>query len=72
MYWLTISGISREFIFCNVFKALKSFMVIPMTIPFPVHVYERLFSKLSIVKTKLRNAILQEHLGNILTMFIKQ
>lgn len=68
MDWLTISGTSREVIFCNVFKALKSFMVIPVT----TCSCERSFSKLSIVKTKLRSAMLQERLDNLLTMFIEQ
>lgn len=66
--WLTISGTSREVIFCNVFKALKSFMVIPVT----TCSCERSFSKLSIVKTKLRSAMLQKRLENLLTMFIEQ
>jgi len=48
MDWLTISGTSREVIFCNVFKALKSFMVIPVT----TCSCERSFSKLSIVKNQ--------------------
>jgi len=68
MDWLTISGTSREVIFCDVYKSLKSFMVIPVT----TCSCERTFSKLSIVKTKLRNAMLQERLDNLLTMFIEQ
>jgi len=68
MDWLTISGTSREVIFCNVFKALKSFMIIPVT----TCSCKRSFSKLSIVKNKLRSAMLQERLGNLLTMFIEQ
>lgn len=68
MDWLTISGTSREVIFSNLFKALKSFMVIPVT----TCSCERSFSKLSIVKTKLRSAMLQERLDNLLTMFIEQ
>lgn len=68
MDWLTISGTSKEVIFYNVYKSLKSFMVIPV----PTCSCERSFSKLSIVKTKLRSAMLQERLDNLLTMFIEQ
>jgi len=68
MDWLTIPGTNREVIFCNVFKALKLFMVIPVT----TCSCERLFSKFSIVKTNLRSAMLQESLDNLLTMFIEQ
>lgn len=68
MDWLTISGTSREVIFCNVYKSLKSFIIIPVT----TCSCERSFSKLSIFKTKLRSAMLQERLDNLLTMFIEQ
>jgi len=64
--WLTTPGASREVIFCNIFKALKSFMVIPVT----TCSCEKSFSKLSIVKTKLRSIMSQERLDNLLTMFI--
>ena len=63
-----MSGTSREVIFCNTFKALKEFIVIPVT----TCSCERSFSKLSIVKTKLRSTMLQERLDNLLTMFIEQ
>jgi len=48
MDWLTTSGTSREVIFYNIFKALKSFIVIPVTICS----CEISFSKLSIVKNQ--------------------
>lgn len=54
--WLTQSNYGRETIFCNVFKALKTFMVIPVT----SCSCERSFSKLSIVKTKLRSTMTQD------------
>jgi len=68
LYWLNFSETSREVIFCNVFKTLKLFVVIPVT----TYSCERSFSNLSIVKTKLRSAMLQERLDNLLTMFIEQ
>lgn len=43
-----------------------------MVIPVTTCSCERSFSKLSIVKTKLRSAMLQERLDNLLTMFIEQ
>lgn len=46
---LTEFNYKSETIFCNIGKALKMFMVIPVT----NWSYERTFSKLSIIKTKL-------------------
>jgi len=66
--WLTQSNYGRETIFCNVFKALKTFMVIPVT----SCSCERSFSKLSIVKTKLRSTMRQDRLDSLLTIFIEQ
>ncbi|XP_060846280.1 zinc finger MYM-type protein 1-like [Rhopalosiphum padi] len=66
--WLTQSNYGRETIFCNVFKALKTFMVIPVT----SCSCERSFSKLSIVKTKLRSTMRQDRLNSLLTIFIEQ
>jgi hypothetical protein len=61
-------GTNREVIFCNIFKALKQFMVIPVI----TCSCQKSFSKLSTVKTKLRSTMLQELLDNLLTMFIEQ
>ncbi|CAI6369554.1 unnamed protein product [Macrosiphum euphorbiae] len=57
--WLTQSNCGRETIFCNVIKALKTFMIIPVT----SCACERSFSKLSIVKTKLRSTMTQDSLS---------
>lgn len=43
-----------------------------MAIPVKVCTCERTFSKLSIVKTKLRSTMKQERLDGLLTMFIEQ
>jgi len=59
--WITMSGTSREVIFCNTFKTLKEFIVIPVT----TCSCERSFSKLSLVKTKLRSTMLQGRLVNL-------
>lgn len=66
--WLTMSDTGRNVIFCNIFKAIKQFMVIPVT----TCSCERSFSKLSIIKIKLRSTMLQERLDHLLTMFIEQ
>jgi len=66
--WLTQSNCGRETIFCNVIKALKTFMIIPVT----SCACERSFSKLSIVKTKLRSTMTQDRLDGLLTIFIEQ
>ena len=66
--WLTQSNYGRETIFCNVFKALKTFMVIPVT----SCSCERSFSKLSVVKIKLRSTMTQGRLDSLLTIFIEQ
>lgn len=66
--WLTQSNYGRETIFYNVFKALKTFMVIPVT----SCSCKRSFSKLSIVKTKLCSTMRQDRLNSLLTIFIEQ
>ncbi|XP_025192029.1 protein FAM200B-like [Melanaphis sacchari] len=66
--WLTNNNSDRTAIFNNFFKAIKSFVVIPVT----SCSCERSFSKLSIVKSKLRSTMGQDRLDGLLTMFIEQ
>lgn len=68
MNWLTESNCGRETIFTNFFNILKIFMVIPVT----SCSRERTFSKLSIVKNKLRSTITHDRLCNFLNIFIEQ
>jgi len=63
--WLTNSNSDRTAIFNNFFKAIQSFIVIPVT----SCSCERSFSKLSIVKSKLRSTMGQDRLDGLLTMF---
>jgi hypothetical protein len=63
-----VFGTNKEVIFCNVLKAIKSFISICVT----TCSCEKLFSKLSIVKTKFISAMLQKRLDNLLSMFIEQ
>lgn len=58
----------RSTIFKNVFIVLKSFVTIPVT----SCGCKRSFSKLSIIKTKLRSTMNQERLDALLYMFIEQ
>lgn len=53
----------RKTIYFNFFKALQIFMAIPVT----SCTCKRTFSKLSIVKTKLRSTMKQERLNGLLT-----
>lgn len=55
-------------IFPSTFKSLKLFVTIPVT----SCTYERTFSKLNIVKTKLRSTMGRETLDCLLNMFIEQ
>lgn len=57
-----------KLIYCNVYKAVKLFITIPVT----SCTCERSFSKLSIVKTKLRSLMTQDRLDNLLLIFIEQ
>lgn len=66
--WLTNYNSDRAAIFNNFFKSIKSFVVIPVT----SCSCERSFSKLSIVKSKLRSTMGQDRLDGLLTMFIEQ
>lgn len=66
--WLTEPYSGRETIYFNFFKAFQIFMAILVT----SCTCERTFSKLSIVKTKLRSTMKQERLDGLLTMFIEQ
>uniref|UniRef100_A0A2S2NXT3 Zinc finger MYM-type protein 1 n=1 Tax=Schizaphis graminum TaxID=13262 RepID=A0A2S2NXT3_SCHGA len=66
--WLTEPYSGRETIYFNFFKALQIYMAIPVT----SCTCERTFSKLSLVKTKLRSTMNQERLDGLLTMFIEQ
>lgn len=66
--WFTNYNSDRTAIFNNFFKAIKSFVVIPVT----SCSCERSFSKLSMVKSKLRSTMGQDRLDGLLTMFIEQ
>lgn len=57
-----------KLIYCNVYKAVKLFITIPVT----SCTCERSFSKLSIVKTKLQSLMTQDRLDNLLLIFIEQ
>lgn len=64
--WLKQYG--RHDIFKNFFHCLKMFVTIPVT----SCSCERSFSKLSIVKNKLRNTMSQERLDALLFLFVEQ
>lgn len=66
--WLTEFNSGRETIFNNIFKMLKIFITIPVT----SCSCERAFSKLSLIKTKLRSTMHQDRLDGLLTMSIEQ
>lgn len=66
--WLTEFGSGRESIFNYMFKMLKIFVSIPVT----SCSCERAFSKLSLIKTKLRSTMCQDRLDRLLTMSIEQ
>ncbi|XP_050059714.1 zinc finger MYM-type protein 1-like [Aphis gossypii] len=66
--WLTEFGSGRETIFNNILKMLKIFVTIPVT----SCSCERAFSKLSLIKTKLRSTMHQDRLDGLLTMSIEQ
>lgn len=64
--WFAFGGRSNTF--NNFFKCLKYFVVIPVT----SCGCERSFSKMTIVKSKLRSTIKQERLNALLLFFIEQ
>ncbi|XP_050062947.1 uncharacterized protein LOC114126451 [Aphis gossypii] len=64
--WLEKLSTSKHFV--NVNKALKLFSTIPVT----SCSCERAFSKLSLVKTKLRSCMLQERLDAMILIFLEQ
>lgn len=64
--WITC--FDRQTIFPSIFKVLKLFVTIPVT----SCTCERTFSKLNIVKSKLRSTMSQERLDGLLNMFIEQ
>ena len=67
--WLNwLSENDRKTIFSNFNKALTQFATIPVT----SCSCERDFSKLSIVKSKLKNTMLQERLDSLMLIFIEQ
>jgi hypothetical protein len=66
--WLTEPYCGREATYFNFFKALQIFMAIPVT----SCNCERTFSKLIIIKTKLRNTMKQKRLDGLLTTFFKE
>jgi len=65
-YWLEKLSTSKSFV--NVNKALKLFTTIPVT----SCSCERAFSKLSLVKTKLKSRMLQERLDTMMLIFVEQ
>lgn len=64
--WLMASN--RKNIFTNFYEAITKFVVIPVT----SCGCERAFSKLSIVKSKLRSTMSQERLESLLFLFVEQ
>uniref|UniRef100_A0ABD2XBT5 HAT C-terminal dimerisation domain-containing protein n=1 Tax=Trichogramma kaykai TaxID=54128 RepID=A0ABD2XBT5_9HYME len=67
--WLEwLSKHERQVTYENVYKLLAQFATIPVT----SCTCERSFSKLKIVKTKLRSTMLQDRLDNLLLPFIEQ
>ncbi|CAI6357412.1 unnamed protein product [Macrosiphum euphorbiae] len=64
--WLVDSG--RSEIFSDFYKSLKLFVTIPVT----SCSCERAFSKLTIVKSKLRSVMTQERLNALMLIFIEQ
>lgn len=66
--WMTEDGTDRMSTFPNIFKVLQEFTTIPVT----SCSCERAFSKMTIVKSKLRSTMNQERLDALLTIFIDQ
>ncbi|KAL4101269.1 hypothetical protein QTP88_021289 [Uroleucon formosanum] len=64
--WLKTTGNST--VYTCVFKTLKMFTIIPVT----SCTCERVFSKLTIVKNKLRSTMSQERLESLLLLFTEQ
>lgn len=64
--WL--QQLSSSDTFPNVLRALSSFVTIPVT----SCSCERSFSKLNIVKTKMRSTVKQERLNSMLMIFVEQ
>lgn len=60
--------LDRLNIFTNFFDILKTFLVIPVTSCSS----ERSFSKLALVKSKLRNTMKQDRLDSLLLLFVEQ
>jgi len=60
--------LDRLNIFTNFFDILKTFLVIPVTSCSS----ERSFSKLSLLKSKLRNTMKQDRLDSLLLLFVEQ
>jgi len=66
--WITKDGTDRMRTFENIFKVLQEFTTIPVT----SCSCERAFSKMAIVKNKLRSTMAQERLDALLTIFVEQ
>ncbi|XP_060854976.1 zinc finger MYM-type protein 1-like [Metopolophium dirhodum] len=66
--WITKDGTDRMRTFENIYKVLQEFTTIPVT----SCSCERAFSKMAIVKNKLRSTMAQQRLDALLTIFIEQ
>ncbi|XP_060867743.1 uncharacterized protein LOC132943005 [Metopolophium dirhodum] len=66
--WITKDGTDRMRTFENIYKVLQEFTTIPVT----SCSCERAFSKIAIVKNKLRSTMAQQRLDALLTIFIEQ
>ncbi|KAL7293149.1 hypothetical protein TKK_0013302 [Trichogramma kaykai] len=64
--WLSVQN--RKLCYLALYKLVSTFTSIPVT----SCTCERSFSKLSIIKSKLRSTMLQDHLENLMVPFIEQ